>query len=200
MLKLTEFKEIIHILLDDGLSYKQVASAFNLSPGIIRKIDGRYHFKGLKKYGYRLQKVKAKKTSLDSKDSVSSKYKIDKNKFIKMWKKGIPYEVMANYFKVSIQYLYYFKSKFCRDIVRSQQCICGIVFSTKIFNKRVCDSCHVEKVLDYFEQRQLLYQMHRGTELIEKRRIKQEEREAYLDRKKQRKIRFNRGDEDWMDL
>lgn len=165
---LRELIQLVKQLKDDGMDEWEIASAFNISPETV----------------CRLQLTKVKKISMHD--------KIDKKQFIKMWKNGVPYEVIAKKFDVSYDAITQFKSKECRDIVRNAICYsCGTGFETTDTRAGLCESCKFEHHISWFNRLNWKKKLEEGTMMIEekkKKHLEEEERELLRKlRKKEKK-------------
>jgi hypothetical protein len=120
-----ELKEMVKILYTDGLNTDEICSAFNLLPDSVRQL-------------YRRKPQKITTCNLKHLKEI-----IDRDKFIDLWKKGIPYSVMSNYFGVSRDSIMFYKSYVCRDITRTIICVrCGQAYETDRYRRELCDVCN----------------------------------------------------------
>ena len=125
------------------------------------------------------------------------KSKIDRDKFIKLWKNSVPYEIIARHFGVTVASLRDYKSRNCRGITRNVVCPrCGSSFVTKIYNKTFCNSCLFESKVNFFNRKCWMKKLEEGTRVIEERRDAGLLYEEELDIEKYRKIEER---PDWWD-
>lgn len=148
--------EIVFVLhKNDNLEFYEIASALNMKIETVKRI---YNLTKRGRVG-----------------------KIDYDKFVSMWKKGVPYEVMSNYFGVAKSTIAHYKSNRCRNIKRKAVCVnCGTIFETTLYNKQNCDACLFESRQAYFAKQRWIKKIQKGTEIKRKRREKEfmkEERE-----------------------
>jgi DNA-directed RNA polymerase subunit RPC12/RpoP len=160
---------VINQLVDKGLEDKEIATVFNIYPYLIKKLR------------------KSKRVT------------IDKERFIRMWKNNVPYEVIAKVLNIKFSTVCTFKSRYCRGVIRMQICSdCGTAFETTRTNREVCESCKFEHRVMYFNKKAWIEKVHKGTILLEERREKGlEDEELELLRKLRRKDRQESQKEWW---
>jgi len=175
----SDYKSIIQQLVDDGLTYNMVASALNISPNTVRRVDGRYPFKQIKKYTPKHKLLK----------KFERKSKIDRDKFIKLWQNGATYESIARVFGVTESTARKYKYKNCKGILRSVMCQnCGIVFKTDKYARAFCDACLVDSNMAFFRHKSWKKKLEEGTILLEKRRKAEALKKSRKELKKHKKI------------
>lgn len=158
---------VINYLYSEGLDDTEISTAFNISPTTVRMVKR------------------------------STRKPIDKEEFIKFWKRGLPYSLIAKHFKITISTAKSYKSIFCRDISRIQFCqCCGNTFKTTRSNRQYCDDCQLDKkefgVNIYYKKKR----MKRG-DVLQARRIEREQRALDLKERKEYEKRMRKIEEEF---
>lgn len=185
---MAEYKSIIHQLSDSGLTLDMIASGLNIAPDSVRKLDGRFP-KRMRYFPKRYQKKRADKDTTPKKRG-----KIDRDRFIKLWKNSVPYDVIAKNFGVTESWARSYKSIKCKGITREIQCRCGRVFTSDSYLRGLCDSCQYESQIDFWKHNHWVGKLELGTKLLEERRRAEMEAETrkYI---KREKIRMGKEEE-----
>lgn len=145
--------QMIYSLKKEGLDFDEISSALNLGKRTVKRL-------------YKL----VKKTN--------NKSKIDHDTFVKMWKKGLPYEVIANYFGVKEETAQQYKSRKCKGITRMVLCQkCGATFETDSYRRANCDKCSQMMTEKYFRKKRWREKLENGTKIIMERNEKRYEEE-----------------------
>lgn len=176
MTVLSEYKSMINCMIDEGLTYKMVASALNLSPDTVRRIDGRYPLKKLKSYKARI---------LEKHKRVSN---IDHDKFVKLWCNGATYESLSNLFGITVRGAMNYKYRNCKGIKRQVICrCCGKGFETKHYSRTVCTGCSFESTVNYFNHKRWIERINEGTRILREKMLRCEEIETLRKIKEEKK-------------
>ena len=158
---------INYLYYSKGLNDIEISTAFNISPTTVRRVKR------------------------------SERKPIDKEEFIKFWKRGLPYSLIAKHFKITRSTAKSYKSVFCRGISRMQFCqCCGSTFETTHNNRQYCDDCRLDKnefgVNIYYKKKR----MKRG-DVLQVKRIEREQRALDLKKRKEYEKRMRRMEEEF---